>query len=187
MPPCFVMTKRARVSARPLYRLAAVLLLSLPVWAGAGTYKGVDAQGRVIYSDQPLPNAEPIVLPTRPIPPAAEEDTPNNARDGAMLGPYQQFEVLAPTLGQTLEVADGRVKVSLMLDPPLAPDHRLQVRVDGAPVAGLDGRTQFVLQGLSAGSHQLQAEILDATGATVAQAAGVFFNLRLSPGPEAGD
>ncbi|EIC22093.1 DUF4124 domain-containing protein [Thiorhodovibrio frisius] len=171
-------------SAKVTTRLAAVLLLSLPTWAGAGAYKGIDADGRVIYSDQPLPNAEQIALPARP---SGEDKPENNTQDGAILGPYQQFEVLAPASGATQDSVDGKVQVSLMLDPQLEPDHKLSVQVDGTPVAGLDGRTQFVLQGLPPGSHQLQAEILDASGAAVARTALVFFNLRASAGPETSD
>lgn len=176
----------AQASARlPLSLISALLLLSLPAWANATAYKGVDADGRVIYSDQPLPNAEPIALPSR----SSDNETAaaSNPQDAGFLGPYQQFEILAPVTGETLESPDGQVQVSLILDPPLEADHRLEVRVDGTPVAGLDGRTQFVLQGLPPGSHQLQATILDPTGASVALATQVFFNLRPAAPEETGN
>ncbi len=158
----------------PIRVLGVVLLSSLPVWVGAGVYKGIDSSGRVVYSDRPLPESERIRLPAEAAGSAAAADTVS----GANPGPYQQFEVVAPRTGETLDSADGTVQVSLLLDPPLELGHQLQVLIDGATVDGLAGRTQFILQGLAMGSHQLEAFIMDETGSPLAQTIAVSFNLR---------
>ncbi|MBK5971055.1 MULTISPECIES: DUF4124 domain-containing protein [Thiorhodovibrio] len=164
--------------------LLTCVVLSFPAWCGAQAYKGVDAEGRVIYSDQPLPDAEAIPLPRRSSGENAGQETGEDAgQQGAMLGPYEQFAVVAPSAGETLESAEGKVQVSLMLSPPLETEHKLAVQVDGTPVDGLNGRTQFQLQGLPPGSHQVQAQILDPTGAVLAQTALLSFNLLTTPTP----
>lgn len=162
------------------------LVLGVPTWCGAAAYKSVDADGRVIYSDQPLPDAEAIALPGTASNQDAEADAgqaaaPIAAPAGAMLGPYEQFTLVAPAAGETLRSPEGKVQVSLMLSPPRAPDHSLEVQVDGALVEGLAGRTQFSLQGLAPGSHQIEARILDPSGAVVASTGLVSFNVLLAP------
>ena len=167
----------------PVRLLIAGVVLGMPAWCGAQAYKGVDAEGRVIYSDQPLPNAEAIVLPSHSASAddAAPDAAPDAAREGAVLGPYEQFDLVAPVAGETLRSPAGTVQVSLLLSPALASEHQLEVLVNGAQVEGLDGRTQFALQGLSPGSHQVQARILDAEGAVVASTGLVSFNLLTTP------
>lgn len=157
--------------------LAIAASLGVMAAANAGAYKTIGPDGRVIYSDRPLADAEPLALPHVSEP--AREAGGTSAADG-FPGPYQAFEVLAPQAGETLNPAEGRVSVSLLLDPPLVEGDQLMVEVDGTPVAGLAGRTQFVLQGLPPGSHQLQARILDEAGTVIAQSAMIHFNLRPS-------
>lgn len=163
----------ARYRPAPSRLLILILLCTVPTWAGADMYRGVDSSGRVIFSDVPLPDSERMPLPAAR---AQPEDS------GTRFRPYQQFEILAPAPNTTLESDAGQVRVSLLLDPPLAPDHQLEVLLGGVPIADLNGRTQFELQGLPPGSHQLVGRILDEAGVMVAETAQVNFNVRPSEG-----
>lgn len=148
----------------------------------ADAFKAMDSQGRVIYSDKPIADGERLSLPASAADDAQSVSDPP-AADGTVLGSYEAFEILAPSSGETLNSDDGRVQVSLLIDPPLQEGHRLDVQVDGTAVQELGGRTQFVLQGLPLGTHQLQARILDETGAATAQTEVLSFNLRADSPP----
>jgi hypothetical protein len=157
--------------------LSFLLVAALP--AAAQVYKGVGPDGRPIFTDRPLQNTEPVLLPRssqRPVP-ADAPDPPGG--DRGFLGSYDAFELLAPEDGVTIRDANGSVTVSLLLDPPLLAGHRLSIDVDGVAAAGdLGDRTQLVLSGVNIGSHRLQARVLDDAGNVVAATAVVHFHLR---------
>jgi hypothetical protein len=164
---------------RPILTL---LLTLLAVAAHAGVYRWVDAQGRVQFSDRPMAGAEPVPLPAARVEPAPEAAAAPQAGSGDT-GPYTTFEVVTPEPNATLRDAEGKVQISLLLEPSLAEGHRLRVLVNGQSPEGDGQGTQMVIQGLSFGSHRLQAEVLDELGVPVAYTAPVDFHLR-KPLPE---
>jgi len=154
-------------------RLFLVMLSAAPLaWADA--YKGIGPDGRVFYSDRPLPDTTRVPLPA---PPRAAPPTvaPEAAGDP---GPYEQFAILNPQPGTTL--AAGEVRVGIVLDPPLRAGHSLRVTVNDAPVTGVGNSMQMILRGLEPGSHRLNAAILDDRATPIATTATVHFHLRPS-------
>ncbi len=155
--------------------LLIALSLLTPLLASAQVYKWVDANGKVHYSDRPATGAEPIPVPLRkPSQPEAASATPIAASPG----PYAQFEVLSPENNATLHDAEGKAQIGLVLEPPLMGGHRLQLLLDGRPVTGDAPGTQLMVQGLPFGSHELQAQILDAGGTLIATSSTIRFHLR---------
>lgn len=161
----------------PPFALIPVLLIVAPT-APAQVYKGVDADGRPIYTDRPLPDAAPVRLP--PSAPGPQTPSPEQpAADQGFLGPYAAFEIASPADGATVRSADGGLDVSLLVDPPVQADHRLQLEVDGMTASGdLGAGTQLQLSGVSSGSHRLRAIIVDAAGDVVAQTPVAHVHLR---------
>jgi hypothetical protein len=136
----------------------------------------------VQFSDRPVTGAEPV-----PLPGSRGERAPEQAATsetaGSDTGPYTTFEVVTPEPNATLRDAEGKVQISLLLEPSLAEGHRLRVLINGQSPEGEGQGTQMVIQGLSFGSHRLQAEVLDELGVPVAYTAPIDFHLR-KPLPE---
>lgn len=165
-------------------RLFCLLLgISLP-WAGleaATVYRSTDAQGNVVFSDQPVGNGERIELEPLTVVPSPEpvtEPTPAGERsadgatprddDGAATGPfmpYSTFRILSPQDGQTLPTGrGGNVQVELDIDPDLREDHRVRLLLGGEISQSAMHTKAFMLTNLDRGEHVLQAELLDAHG-----------------------
>ena len=155
----------------------SVGILLLPLLATAGVYKWEGPDGRVYYSDRPASGAKPIGVPVNRGKDARKEEPPVE-ETAAVLGPYDSFEILVPEPNQTLRDAQGEVDLSLLVEPPLAGDHRLLILLNGQPLEGDTRRTQVRLQGLTFGSHRVQAQIQNELDETIASSAPVDFHLR---------
>lgn len=143
----------------------------------AEVYRWIDDRGRVTYSDQPVPGAQRIAAPA---PAPADAVAGPAGADTAYSGPYEAFEILAPEHETVASNADLRLNVGLLLVPGLMPEHRIQIFLDGAALGDGQDNTQFSLRGLSPGTHQLQARVVDAAGAVVAATSTNRFHLRPS-------
>lgn len=161
------------------------LLVCLPTGAYSQVYRWVDADGQTHYSDRPSTGSDAFRIQAPPEPTQSGSESVALPQPGlALLGPYQNLEILSPETNQTLRQDPGSLAVSLLLDPPLLPGHRLELLVDGVPITSKEPiGTQLTLSGLSVGTHVAQAQILDAAG-TVARSAPITFHLRkpLPPG-----
>ncbi len=137
----------------------------------AQAYKWTDEEGVVHYSDRPEVGAEEVVLPDsprRPPPPAstARTATTEGAPDAAEeAGPfrYESLIIGAPLAEETLWNIEGVLNVTLNLQPALRPGHRIRVYFDGTP--RYVNRLSFELNQVYRGVHNIQAEIIDESGA----------------------
>jgi hypothetical protein len=159
-----------------MHKLILPLLALLPGLALGQVYKWTDANGKVQFSDRPVPGAEPVGIATKGAPPPEGER--HLAPGRGQLGPYVQFEILTPEPNATVRDAEGKVDVGLVLDPTLMEGHRLQILLDGSPIVGKVPGTQISLTGVRVGSHQAQAQILDALDQVIASSPVVSFHLR---------
>ena len=135
----------------------------------AQIYRWVDEDGVVHYSDQPHPGAEEVELqsapainmptPRRPTAAGTPATTTDEQQSTAA---YESLAVASPAAEETLWNIGGVLNVSLNLQPALQGGHQLRVYFDGIPqeVSG----TQFQLQEVYRGAHNLQAEVLDGNG-----------------------
>jgi hypothetical protein len=136
--------------------------------AAQEAYRWVDENGVVHYSDRPREGAEAILLPSpnvattrrvpRPSAAAAEEDEPAEEPTTG----YTSIEIVSPAAEETLWNIEGVLNVSVALQPALQPGHQVRAYFDGEmqPVSG----TSFQLQEVWRGVHNLQVEVVDATG-----------------------
>jgi hypothetical protein len=152
---------------RTLFILLAALFSSAAL---ADAYKWIDADGVVHYSDRPEPGAERVDLgpatggQRRAASPEATSAPPDDAAANAAAAPfrYTSLEVSAPAPEETLWNIEGVLNVSLALNPALQPNHEVRVYFDGVEQA-VEG-TNFQLQEVYRGVHNIQAEIVDETG-----------------------
>ncbi len=153
-----------------LLLLLAGLLASAALFAQA--YRWVDENGVVHYSDRPVPGAKEIQLPKYERPrsaapsrtPAAQSPGAGDAQQDPPAGPfrYERLEIGSPAAEETLWNIEGVLNVSLNLTPPLQTGHQVRVYFDGEPrmVPG----SNFQIQEVWRGVHNIQAEVLDASG-----------------------
>lgn len=159
------------------------LLLASVLFSGAASaqvFKWVDAEGRTQFSDRPQPSAETVnltgITPAR----SADQSVKTDGQAQApQLGPYAEFEIVAPEPNQTLRSVQDNVPISLVLVPSLIAGHLLELVLDGTPIAvDKAAGSQISLSGVAYGSHQAQAQIRDDRGVIVASTRPVSFQLR---------
>jgi len=172
-----------RTQRSPLMRPLLLPLCFFCAAPLAQVYKSIGPDGRVVYGDRPVEDATRLDVPlTRP---SSGPEAPSAVNaSGALLGPYDAFEIASPEDNVTVRSDDREVPVSLLLSPPLQQGHQLQLQVNGVDIQGGPGTdTQLRLSGLPLGSHRLQAQVVDDSGAVVARTAVVNVHIR-NPLPE---
>jgi hypothetical protein len=168
-----------------LAALAVLAPLGLLAWAGSAmaqtttTYRWVDAQGVVHYSDTPQPGAQVIQLPSAqtyraPPPPAA----PAAATPDEPASPYQSCGIAQPAAEDSFFAPD-MVPVAVQLNPGLRPGDQVAVTVDGVPLDPMaPGRLQFQVTAPERGAHTVNAVVRDSDGKQVCRSPPVTFYVR---------
>ena len=154
---------------------------------GKTTYRWVDAQGVVHYSDTPQPGAQVIQLPSAqtyqapPPPPAVPRAAASSAAPDRPLAPaeagspYQSCAITDPAADASLFAPDS-VPVAVQLAPGLRPGDQLTVTFDGVALAPTTpGGGSYQVPGPERGAHTLTASVRDVDGRTVCHSAPVTF------------
>lgn len=144
------------------YGLPAVWLLGMALAAAASAdavYRQVDEQGRVTFSDRPLSGAERVEVPPINTTPAVESaPDPLGPVEPQEFAGYQVLSIIAPQRIVPNGLAEQVVEVAL--EPALQPGHRLEVWLDGKPVA-ISDELRIPIGQLPRGTHQVEVRILD--------------------------
>jgi len=148
--------------------IVAILSLAIAGVAFAQAYKWVDEDGIVHYTDRPVPGAERIILSTR----AGQRTTVVRTQRPVRQTPavespatdpsYQSVTIASPGAEETLWNLGGTLSVSVSVQPALQQGHRVRVYFDGAPQ--LMSGTSFEIADVFRGVHNIQVEIIDASG-----------------------
>jgi hypothetical protein len=153
--------------SRPIILLAALLAATCALADGA--WRWTDDDGVVHYSDVPVDGAEQVDISaysrttgariSRPAPAAntSSEITPTPAQFR-----YESISIASPGAEETLWNIEGVLNVSVSVSPGLQDGHRLRAYFDGQErmVSG----TNFTIDEVYRGVHNLQVEVIDATG-----------------------
>ncbi len=158
-----------------------LVALSLFALAGAAmsavTYRWVDAEGVVHYSDTPHPGAEVIQLSGAQTyhgtPNTAPAATPADAAQPATSA-YQSCAITQPA-PETSLFAPESVDISVQSVPALKDGDQIQVAVDGTPLQPLGNGLSFQIAQPDRGAHTISAVVRDASGAVLCSAAAVTF------------
>ncbi len=123
-----------------------------------------DANGNLIFSDRPSKDATPHVvqeLPSIPAFRAPKAETPS-PKTQQLDHAYTSLSIIHPQDEHALPVgAAGNLLVHGVLTPNLHPDHRI-VLLNGATIVAQGRQTQFQLNNLDRGEHNLQIQVRDA-------------------------
>jgi Domain of unknown function (DUF4124) len=154
-----------------LSALGATAANSTPAWTW------VDANGQTHFSDRPVPGARQVELSgaqgfgtqgavTRT---AASAATPAPAAAPGSGSPYATLEVVSPGDQETLWNIGGTLSVTVRVQPPLQPGHRLELALDGQRRNVSGSGPRFTLADVFRGAHTLQVFVLDSAGTEVAR------------------
>ena len=138
--------------------------------ASAGLYKGLDAEGNVVYSDTPFEEAEVFTPPPLSVmdKPKVAPDSKADVEEVPAEFKYLSFDIVSPTNNQTIR-NEPDVTVTLNLKPGLNSEqgHSIWMLVDGNPVIKKSQNLVLNLGRLERGAHKLQAQIRDQQGKIV--------------------
>lgn len=152
---------------RTIFALVGLLATTAVV---ADAYRWVDENGVVTYSDREEPGAERVNLradrpPTQTYA-SARADSASAAerpQDAAKPFRYESISIANPGPEVTLWDIGGVLDVSLSVSPALQSGHQVRVYLDGGSPQVVTG-TNFQLEEVFRGVHNLQAEVIDQTG-----------------------
>lgn len=158
----------------PKTKLPALLcaaLLAAP--AAAQIYRTTDADGNVIFTDQPPAGStatETVELPptnTTPPPPVI---APSNPRPEARESEPVPIEVSisTPANESTIPMGGGIFDVVAAATPPLTPGQTLQLLMDGEPQGPAQSSANWKLENVFRGPHDLVVQRLDSSGQVIA-------------------
>ncbi|WP_447754289.1 DUF4124 domain-containing protein [Pseudomonas nicosulfuronedens] len=161
--------------------ILTALLLAAALPASAQIYKYTDADGKTVFTNQPPTNvdAKPVELPpTNTVGPQAPVAAP--ADSGSENQATRAYAILALSNlpdDEALRENNGTFNVNVVVQPALAPEHQLQLVLDGQPYGAPTSSTSIGLQNIDRGDHTLAVQVLQ--GSRVIQAsAPVGFTLQ---------
>ena len=145
------------------YYFLAVLVLFAQALNAETVYKGTDANGRTIYSDQPFPNSEKITITITP----STKSAPTPQVQSQPIKPHQEkinykISIVEPTDQQTFGNDITAIEVKLSVTPKLSVNDRIHLEVNGEPFGEYSQATNFVLTQFPRGSYLIKAVITSA-------------------------
>ncbi len=157
-----------------------LILLAMSFGVSATTYRWVDEQGVVHYSDMPHEGATEVELGSAQgyssAPPSVARKTP--ASDTGDFR-YDSVEIVSPYEEEVLFNIETRMSMQVAIVPALRPDHFLRLQIDGKDVTDKPVRSRsFQIDGVFRGTHTAQLTVVDADGNTVQQSGVRTFHIR---------
>lgn len=149
--------------------LAMGLMFFTPFLLADTVYKGTDAQGNTVFSDQPAldsQNSEKIEIQStqtyNPPPlPFHNQETKNT--ENAVEETHYQVSIIKPQDKETLPSSTQSFDVTLSIDPQLQKEDKIQLLLNGEPYGSLYDTTNITISPdirLSRGSYELQARVV---------------------------
>jgi hypothetical protein len=138
------------------------LLMIISLGYADKVYKSVDAQGNVVFSDTPQPDAVEIELKALQSysPPAASRQVQATAKKSKNL-PMKKFEysvlsIVSPPDGGTVWDNLGNITVAIGVQPQLDPGDKVRLLLDGNTVGESASQYEFLIEDVDRGEHQLE-------------------------------
>jgi hypothetical protein len=157
-----------------------LILLIMSFGVSATTYRWVDDQGVVHYSDMPHEGATEIELGSA----QGYESSPSSASrktPAADTGDFQydSVEIVSPYEEEVLFNIETRMSMQVAVVPALRPNHFLRLQIDGKDVTDKPVRSRsFQIDGVFRGTHSARLTVVDADGNTVQQSGVRTFQVR---------
>jgi len=158
--------------------------------AQAELFKWKDADGNLIYSDQPPPGQgkedtqiDKETLPQIITVPAPETPSISSSSSSASKEQaperYQSLAIIEPVHDTAVRENSGKVKISVQVEPYIFVErgHILVIYMDGNEVSRGD-QTTVVLDNVDRGTHTIKASILNRSGQVIKETGITSFTLQ---------
>ncbi|MGD8378249.1 MAG: DUF4124 domain-containing protein [Gammaproteobacteria bacterium] len=165
--------------------LVALLAIGLLSSVQAATYKWVDKDGNVHYSDTPHEGAKRVDLPkVQSYNPALSQPAaspPGNgtgqANNAAQQG-YREFTLTQPQPDDVIWADDQIINLSAALNPSLQPGDRVVFYYDGKPVGEPGTSLSTTVGDAYRGTHTARAAVVGSDGSELISTATVTFTVK---------
>lgn len=153
--------------------------------AQAGSvYRWVDKDGTVVFGDEPPPGsaAQEIEIPPanviRGLPPRPATETPLSADSAPEeeAPDYRGLSIIYPEAESAVRQNAGNLSVRVELEPGLRPGDRLELLMDGSPIA-TSTTGQFDLTNVDRGTHTLTTRVVDEADQILIESEPVRFTM----------
>jgi len=163
--------------------LVSTIFFTTTTIADAQLYKGLDAEGNVVYSDQPFENAEkftPASLSVVNTPKRAPKPSKATADEEEVKAfKYTDFDIVSPKNNETIW-DNPQLAVTLRLKPDLntKEKHTVWLLMDGKVIVKNSQTTTLQIGRLERGAHQLQAQVKDKAGKVVVRSRPIVVHIK---------
>ena len=161
--------------------LLSALLITFSI--NAELYKGLDAEGNVVYSDRPFTNSEQFTPPSLTIMDApkipAKEDISKETEENPFK--YTRFSITAPKNNEVIW-NNPQLMVALKVTPKLnvAEGHTTWLMMDGKPLVKKSRSLLLQIGRADRGEHKLQAQIRDKKGKIIKRTKTITVHIKHS-------
>jgi hypothetical protein len=152
---------------RNLVILTVLSMLAMPTMAQL--YKCEDADGNIVYTDEPCADGKQLKLPPlqtytpAKLPPAFPGTTREDKKDKKKAKGYTSLVITQPANDTVIRDNTGTVKISYTLKPALetARGHKFSIAVDGTQLKTKGTTSQIQLSDIDRGAHTIQIHVVD--------------------------
>ena len=157
--------------------LFVTLFFLIPV--SAGVYRSLDADGNVVYTDKPSPDAEEIKIDKVQTIPAGADNFEYTPPEKPAVGDYTKLEIVNPENDHVFTGNTGEVIVSVVIEPELNTKRgdRFILTMDGKKVADSTS-TSFSFTNLDRGTHTVEVHATNKNGRYLMSSAPVSFTIK---------
>lgn len=136
----------------------------------AKVYVYRNAEGVLVFSDTPHPDAEEISPKSKieSIPSQAPSTVRSSVNNSEQAEESYQVRLVQPIEQATIRDNTGSVYVAVQVSPTYQPEHQVRVLLNGKAVIQPQNRSVFMLKDVYRGEHQLKVELLDVNGKVIA-------------------
>ena len=159
-------------------------VLCFSVLAQERVYKRVNPDGSVVYTDQPIedaelmkvPKASTFSMPSAPPLSSSRSSTPNTEADPASI--YQSIEITAPENDEAIRSNEGRVTAIAKSVPMARKTHSYRWSLDGRVLEQKVSSPILQMINTDRGTHNLEVAIVDSSGNTLITSDKIVFHLQ---------
>lgn len=145
--------------------------------AAADVYKWTDDEGRTHYGDRYRDGAERVTVRGA----GGSAGAGGDADEEAVV--YTRFGIATPKPNESLSDPEGKVPVSLFIEPSLAEGHSIAVIMNGKRLPQTLQTAHFQLRDVQVGTHSVKASVINARGEVLASAETVTFHVQPAAAP----
>jgi len=151
-------------------------ITSFASFAATQVYKKVMPDGTIVYTDEPIEEAEVMMVepvPTVPAFKAPKNDTSSAPQTEPQLQEYTELNIISPSNGSAFHSGSGTVEINFSSTPALRNGHIYKVFLGSRLLAEQTG-TQLTVNNIDRGTHSLSVHIVNRAGKVIKTSSSSF-------------